>query len=103
MSAQTIQAEIETWQEANPAKDYWNVDDFQNFWTAVEQGEDITLPSGRVEYVTQEQNGDESLAVFSVGGTNYALKGYDNSWASAWEEVREVVQETVTLTRWTTI
>jgi len=104
MSAEQIQAEIDVWQSQNPPRYVWDVDDYQNFWSEVELGTEINLPSGKVEYVDVEINGDDALAVFTVDETTYALKGYSNSWNSAWDGgVVNVSKETFTVTRWTEI
>lgn len=78
---------------------------FDLFWATLES-EDIELPSGTAEYVDMEAYGGdgESLAIFSVAGTNYAFGGSYSSWGSEWDSgPYEVEKRTVTIERWETV
>ncbi len=103
MSTKVLKQEILDWAAAQ-GRNYHNTY-FDLFWANLES-EDIELPSGRAEYVDVDTSiGDgESLAIFSVGGNNYAFRGSYSSWGSEWDSgPYEVEKRTVTIERWETL
>lgn len=103
MSVATLRQEILDWAKAQ-GQNYHNTY-FDLFWSHLES-EDIELPSGTAEYVDMQTNiGDgESMAIFSVAGTNYAFRGSYSSWGSEWDSgPYEVEKRTVTIERWDTL
>lgn len=103
MSIETLKHEILDW-TATQRRGYANTD-LDIFWSYLES-EDIDLPSGKAEYVDMETEvGDgESLAIFSVNGNTYALRGTYSSWGSEWDSGPfEVEKRTVTIERWETL
>jgi hypothetical protein len=103
MSTDILKQEIEDWVETQ-GRHFHNTD-LDLFWTHLES-DDIELPSGIATYVDMENEvGDgESLAIFSVGGNFYALRGTYSSWGSEWDTgPYEVEKRTVTIERWETL
>ena len=103
MTNSILQHEIENWAREQ-GRHYHNTN-LDLFWSRLES-EDIELPSGRAEYVDTELDiGDgESLAIFSIGGNYYALRGTYTSWDSSWDTgPYEVEKRTVTIDRWETV
>lgn len=102
-SNETLKQEITDWAQAQ-GRHYHNTD-LDLFWSHLES-DDIELPSGTATYVDQESEvGDgESLAIFSVDGTNYALRGTYTSWGSDWDSGPWLAEKrTVTVERWETL
>lgn len=110
-TASQVSLEIEEWARTDPKRNEWEhayyfdtyLDRFQDRLEG--RGETIELPSGKAEYVDIETfTGDNSsLLVFTVGDQRFALQGSYSSWGTDWDGIVEVEQETVTITRWTTV
>lgn len=103
MSVKILREEIKDWARSQ-GRHYHNTD-LDLFFTHLES-DDIALPSGTAEYVDMESNvGDgESLAIFSVVGNYYALRGTYSSWASEWDAgPYEVEKRTICVERWETL
>lgn len=103
--------EISQWAETDPPRGSWEHDHYfetplDRFQDRLENGlETVKLQSGEAEYVDIETltGDDTTLLVFSVGGQTFALQGSYSSWGTDWDGIVEVKQETVTVTRWTTV
>jgi hypothetical protein len=101
MNTKQLQQEILDWDKANKNPyDKWQ-EPTANFFGRAESHGDVVLPSGTVEYVDIERDGDEALAVFTVDGVLFALAGYYSSWGSDWDNgLFRVEKRTVTIERY---
>jgi len=100
-SIDKIKQEILEWDASNKDQyDKWKEPN-ANFVDRSESHGDVVLPSGRVEFVDIERDGDTALAVFTVNDELFALAGYYSSWGSEWDNgLFRVEKRTVTLERY---